>query len=47
MGQVAEMRCVAFDLDTVKLLMNIFVRDLVVPESCPVPYSTSVVYPGY
>jgi hypothetical protein len=27
-GRVAEMRRVAFDLDTVKLLMNIFVRDL-------------------
>lgn len=29
MGRIAEMRFVAFDLDTVKLLMNIFVRDLV------------------
>jgi len=31
MGRVAKMRCVAFDLDTVKLLMNIFVRDLMQP----------------
>lgn len=29
------MRCVAFDLDTVKLLMNIFVRDLMHPNVVP------------
>lgn len=43
MGQVAEMIFVAFDLDTIKLLMNIFVRNLIVPESYPVPCSISVV----
>jgi hypothetical protein len=33
-GRVAKMRCAAFDLDTVKLLMNIFVRDLIHSISC-------------
>lgn len=37
------MRFVAFDLDTIKLLMNIFVRDLIVPGSCPVSCLISVV----
>jgi hypothetical protein len=32
MGPVAEMRCVAFEIDTVKLLMSIFVRDFGAPE---------------
>ena len=32
MGRVAKMIYVAFDLDTVKLLMNIFVRDLMHPN---------------
>jgi hypothetical protein len=32
MGLVAEMGCVAFEIDTVKLLMSIFVRDFSAPE---------------
>jgi hypothetical protein len=33
-GLVAEMRCVAFEIDTVKLLMSIFVRNFGAPEFC-------------
>jgi hypothetical protein len=36
MGLVAEMRCVAFEMDTVKLLMSIFVRDFGTPELCTI-----------
>ena len=36
MGLVAEMRYLAFEIDTVKLLMSIFVRDLDVPELCTI-----------
>jgi hypothetical protein len=32
MGLVAEMRYVAFEIDTVKLLMSMFVRDFGAPE---------------
>jgi hypothetical protein len=35
MGLVAETRCVAFEIDTVKLLMSIFVRDFGAPELVP------------
>jgi hypothetical protein len=33
MGLVTEMRCVAFEIDTVKLLMSLFVR---APELCAI-----------
>jgi hypothetical protein len=36
MGLVAEMGCAAFEIDTVKFLMSIFVRDFSVPELCTV-----------
>jgi len=31
----AEIRCVAFEIDTIKLLMSMFVRDLVHPSFVP------------
>jgi hypothetical protein len=33
---VAELRCVAFEIDTVKLLMSMFVRDFGAPELCTI-----------
>jgi hypothetical protein len=36
MGLVAEMKCIAFEIDTVKLLMSIFVRDSGAPELCTI-----------
>ena len=36
MGLVTEMRCVAFEIDTIKLLMTLFVRDFGAPELCTI-----------
>ena len=35
-GLVTEMRCVAFEIDTVKLLMTLFVRKFGTPELCAI-----------